>query len=182
LEEATRLADVMIDEFWDKENGGFYFTSHDHEELIIRNKDLTDNATPSGNSVAADVFLRLSKIVSDEKYSRYATKILGIAAKQAIRYPQGFGRALSAMEFSITPTKEIVIFDDDNGRLLETVYEQFLPNKVVINQMSSGREINLPLTEGRTAIDGSSTAYVCEDMVCQRPVTDAKELRQLLST
>ena len=93
LLEANRLADIMIDEFWDKENGGFYFTSHDHESLIIRNKDFTDNATPSGNSVAADVLLKLSKITGEESYERYATKVLAVSAKQARRYPQGFGRA-----------------------------------------------------------------------------------------
>jgi len=179
LTEAVRLAEVMVDEFWDKESGGFYFTSHDHEELIVRNKDFTDNATPSGNSAAADVLIRLSKIVSDEKYSRYATKILGIAAKQATRYPQGFGRALSTMEFAIGATKEIVIFGDDDRRMLKTVYDQYVPNKVVITAENGG-DTNLSLVEGRAAIDGRATAYVCENNVCQRPVTDVEELRQLL--
>jgi len=67
LAEAKRLADLMITEFWDQENGGFFFTSNDHEELIVRNKDFFDNATPSGNSVAADVLLRLTKLTAEEK-------------------------------------------------------------------------------------------------------------------
>jgi uncharacterized protein YyaL (SSP411 family) len=182
LREARRLADIMIDEFWDKENGGFYFTSHDHESLIVRNKDFTDNATPSGNSAAADVLLKLSKITSDEKYSRFATKILAIAAKQAARYPQGFGRALSAMEFAIAPTKEIVIFGDDERRLLTTAYTRYLPNKVVVSGNTDDVEsTNIPLLQGRASIDCQPTAYVCEEMVCKRPVTSEIELSEILS-
>jgi uncharacterized protein YyaL (SSP411 family) len=182
LNEAKRLTDIMIAEFWDKENGGFYFTSHDHESLIVRNKDFTDNATPSGNSVAADVLLMIARITSDESYERYATRILSIAAKQARRYPQGFGRALSAMEFTFAPVKEIVIFEDKNKALANTVNELYLPNKIMINVTSDhSKAAGLPLVEGRSSIDGMPTAYVCEDMVCQRPVTEAEELRKMLS-
>jgi uncharacterized protein YyaL (SSP411 family) len=182
LNESKRLTDVMIDEFWDKENGGFFFTSHDHESLIVRNKDLTDNATPSGNSAASDVLLKLSKIISDESYERFATKILSISAKQAERYPQGFGRALSVMEFSIAPTKEIVIVADDEGKLMANVYDQYLPNKVVVNgRTQGGHSQSLPLLDGRTAIDGKPTVYVCEEMVCQKPVTEEAELKEILS-
>jgi uncharacterized protein YyaL (SSP411 family) len=181
LDEARRLSDEMIDRFWDKEDGGFYFTADDHESLIVRNKDFTDNATPSGNSAAADVLLKLSKIIGDESYSRYATKILGIAAKQARRYPQGFGRALSAMEFAIGPVKEIVIFDDADHGMTRAVYERYLPNKVVVNGVSpASGVVDLPLLEGRSALDGKPTAYVCEEMVCQRPVTDVSDLEEML--
>ena len=180
LLEARRLSDIMIDEFWDKEYGGFFFTSHDHEALIIRNKDFTDNATPSGNSVAADVLLKLSKITGDESYERYATKILAVSAKQARRYPQGFGRALSAIEFALSPTKEIVIFADNNGELLSAVYGEYLPNKVIVSAETGGQQTNIPLLEGRSAIDEQPTVYVCENMVCQRPVTDVAELVDML--
>ena len=178
LNEARSLADTMIERFWDKENGGFFFTSHDHEQLIVRNKDITDNATPSGNSVAADVLLKLSKVTGDESYERYATKVLAIAAGQAKRYPQGFGRALSVMEFASVPTKEIVLIND-HGELSTEVWKVYLPNKVVVS--GTGDDDNgLALLAGRTAIDGKPTAYVCENMVCTRPVTVASELAQLL--
>ena len=180
LLEARRLADIMIDEFWDKENGGFYFTSHDHESLIIRNKDFTDNATPSGNSVAADVLLKLSKITGEKSYERYATKVLAVSAKQARRYPQGFGRALSAMEFSLNPTKEIVLIADNDRELVSAVYDEYLPNKVVVSRQNNGQQPNIPLLEGRTAIDGQPTVYVCENMICQRPLTNVEELRNIL--
>jgi uncharacterized protein YyaL (SSP411 family) len=180
LLEVRRLVDIMIDEFWDKENGGFYFTSHDHESMIIRNKDFTDNATPSGNSVAADVLLKLSKITGEGSYERYATKVLAVSAKQARRYPQGFGRALSGMEFAVSPIKEIVIFADDDGDLLSAIYDEYLPNKVVVSGETDGQKTKIPLLEGRSAIDGQPTVHVCENMICQRPVTDVAELRDIL--
>ncbi len=108
LIEAKRLADLMIIEFWDQENGGFFFTSNDHEELIVRNKDFYDNATPSGNSVGADVLLRLAKLTGEDKYERFAVTVLKLAASQIRRHPQGFGRALSALEFYLGDTKEVV--------------------------------------------------------------------------
>jgi uncharacterized protein YyaL (SSP411 family) len=177
LNEARTLADRMIDEFWDKENGGFYFTSHDHESLIVRNKDFTDNATPSGNSVAADVFLKLAKLTGDENYERYATKVLIIAAGQAKRFPQGFGRALAAMEFAIAPTREIVLVGDEERELSRVVWDSYLPNKVVVPMNAGSTESDLPLLEGKTALDGNPTAYICENFVCDRPVVNVDELR-----
>ena len=177
LAEARALADAMIDRFWDKEDGGFYFTADDHEELIVRNKDFTDNATPSGNSVAADVMLKLVKITGEESYERHATKVLTIAAGPARRYPQGFGRALAAMEFALMSTREIVLVDDNAGSLAREVWSRFIPNKVVLQTDADHRiETDLPLLEGRSPIDGKATAYVCENFVCNRPVTDPAAL------
>ena len=183
LTEARRLVDTMIEKFWDKENGGFYFTSHDHESLIVRNKDFTDNATPSGNSAAADVLLRLSMMTGDESYFRYATKILGISASQARRYPQGFGRALSVMEFTLSPTTEIVILGDDGRDLITEVFVNYLPDKVVLSvEAGCDGPLDIPLLEGRNTVDGKPTAYVCENMVCERPVTDREGLRSVLTS
>jgi uncharacterized protein YyaL (SSP411 family) len=182
LDEARALADTMIQQFWDEENGGFYFTSNDHEELIVRNKDVTDNATPSGNSVAADVLLKLSKITGQDSYERYATKVLSIAAAQAGRYPQGFGRALSAMEFALQPTKEIVLIGDLEGTLAREVWDTYLPFKVVVSTESPQSTAAIPLLQERGLVDSRPTAYVCENMVCQRPVTEAEDLRKLLSS
>ena len=178
---AKSLADTMIDKFWDKENGGFYFTGNDHEQLIVRSKDFTDNASPSGNSTAADVLLKLSRITGDDSYERFATKVLTISAAQARRYPQGFGRALAAMEFTFLPTREIVLVADKNGELAAEVWQRYMPNNVVIESdgdAAVGSQV--PLLEGRVAIDGGPTAYVCENFVCRQPVTNAADLAQQL--
>jgi uncharacterized protein YyaL (SSP411 family) len=181
LLEAKQLADTMITEFWDEENGGFFFTSNDHEELIVRNKDFYDNATPAGNSVAADVLLKLAKLFGEEKYERFAAMVLRLVAPQVSRHPQGFGRALSAIEFYLSPVKEVVIIGEKGNELEREIFEEFLPNKVVVISSDEENDLRtLPLLVDRKIIDGKATAYVCENFVCQRPVTSVKELREQL--
>jgi len=178
LSESRRLADLMITEFWDDETGGFYFTSKDHEELIVRNKDFYDNATPSGNSVAADVLLRLAKYYGDERYERFATMVLRLVASQARRYSQGFGRALAVAEFNVSATREVVVIGEKGNDLERVVLSQFLPD--VTAAVAGGASSELPLLEGRSMLDGKPTAYVCENFVCRRPVTTEVELIEQL--
>ncbi|HRI04294.1 MAG TPA: thioredoxin domain-containing protein [Pyrinomonadaceae bacterium] len=182
LSEARRLADLMITEFWDEDNGGFFFTSNDHEELVVRNKDFYDNATPSGNSVAADVLLRLAKLTGDDKYERFAVTVLRLAASQIRRHPQGFGRALSALEFHIGKTKEIVVIRAKGNELEQDILRRYLPDAVIA--LSSDPETDaavVPLVKDRGLVDGKTAVFVCEDFVCQRPVTEAEELEAVLA-
>ncbi len=181
LLEAKRLADIMITEFWDEENGGFFFTSNDHEELIVRNKDFYDNAAPAGNSVVADVLLKLAKLFGEEKYERFAAAVLRLVAPQISRHPQGFGRALSAMEFFLAPVKEIVIIGEKGNELARQVFDEFLPNKVVVLSVEPENDAQLlPLLRDRKMIDGKATAYVCQDFVCRQPVISVEDLREQL--
>ena len=180
LETARRLADTMITEFWDADAGGFFFTSSDHEELIIRSKDLFDNATPSGNSAAADVLLRLGKYFADEPYERFASTALRAAAGQLRRYPQGFGRALSAAEFAVAPVKEIVILGERGNELEMEISREYRPFKITAFAEGDAGPGTIPLLEGRSMVKEKPTAYVCENFVCLRPVIDAEALRGLL--
>ena len=176
LTEAKRLADLMITEFWDAESGGFFFTSNDHEQLVVRNKDLYDNATPSGNSVAADVLLKLAKLTGEDKYERFAVTVLRLTASQIRRHPQGFGRALSALEFHLEQTMEIVVVGEEGNELERIALGGYHPDAVVV--LGRGDDDHgLPLLADRTAIDGEPTAYICRDNVCQRPVTTGAELK-----
>lgn len=180
LREAKRLADMLITEFWDEESGGFFFTANNHEELIVRKKDFFDNATPSGNSVAADVLLKLAKLTGEEKYERFAVTVLRLVTPQVRRYPNGFGRVLSTLEFYFNPTKEIVILGDSD-ELKKEIWREFLPNKVVVlaENADANAEI-IPLLRERSLIDGKPTAFVCENFACQKPVTTAEDLREQL--
>ncbi len=168
----------MITEFWDEENGGFFFTSNDHEELIVRNKDFYDNATPAGNSVAADVLLKLAKFFGEEKYERFAATVLRLVAPQISRHPQGFGRALSAIEFYLSTVKEVVVVGPKGNELEREVWAEFRPNVVVA--LAEGPNADLPLLKDRTSAEGKPAAYVCENFVCQRPVTQVDGLRKHL--
>lgn len=179
LSKAKELAELMITEFWDADDGGFFFTSNDHEELIVRNKDLFDNATPSGNSVAADVLLRLSKFYGDERFERFGLAALRVATLQIRRYPQGFGRALAAAEFDLADVKEVVIVGEPGNELECELWSHYLPAKVVV-PAGTQNDGTLPLLEGREIANGNTTAYVCENFVCQQPVIGPTELAGLL--
>ena len=177
LIEAKRLADLLITEFWDEESGGFFFTANNHEELLVRNKDFQDNATPSGNSVAADVLLKLAKLTGEEKYERFAVTVLRLVSPQIRRYPNGFGRALAALEFYLSATKEIVIFGEKGNELEREIWTDYLPNKIVVLAESDENAALIPLLENRKAIDGKPTAYVCENFVCEKPITNSSEFK-----
>ena len=178
--EALALADRMIDEFWDDEGGGFFFTGKSHESLIVRSKDYFDNATPSGNSVAAIVLLRLAILTNRERYRNLATAVLREVADQARRYPSGFGYALSAADFLLSTPKEVAIVGKDIAPLLAETWRRYLPNKVVAPSNSGDIE-GVVLLENRPLVDGVATAYVCENYTCQQPVTDALALREQLT-
>ncbi|MDQ3087438.1 MAG: thioredoxin domain-containing protein, partial [Acidobacteriota bacterium] len=172
LREAKRLADILITEFWDADGGAFFFTANNHEELIVRPKDFYDNATPSGNSAAADVLLKLAHLVGDEKYERFAVTVLRLVSPQIRRYPNAFGRVLSALEFYLNPTKEIVILGAKAGELEREVWRDYLPNKVVVLAENAEEHAELiPLLQARNMIDNKPTAFVCENFICQKPVT-----------
>ncbi|HSL55558.1 MAG TPA: thioredoxin domain-containing protein [Pyrinomonadaceae bacterium] len=183
LKEALALADRMIEEFWDNEGGGFFFTGKSHEELIVRSKDYFDNATPSGNSVAAMVLLRLATLTGRENYRNLATAVMREVGDQTRRYPSGFGYAHSAADFLLSTPKEVAIVGKDAADirpLLAETWRRYLPNKVV----AAGSEAAefTPLLENRPLVNGLATAYVCEHFTCKQPVTDTSALaEQLLS-
>jgi uncharacterized protein len=182
LEEARSLADAMLVEFWDAEDGGFFYTGQSGEKLIVRNKDFFDNATPSGNSVAAELLLRLSILVGDESYRRQATSVLRLVRDSVARYAAAFGYLLGAADFYLARVKEIVLIapreDDGAGALQRVVWSRYLPNKVLVSvREDDERAFELiPLLQERRAEGGRATAYVCENYTCLRPVTTPAEL------
>jgi uncharacterized protein YyaL (SSP411 family) len=186
LEEARRLTDVMTAEFWDTAEGGFFFTGNSHETLIVRSKDYFDNATPSGNSVAADVLLRLAIFFDDDGYRRKAVSLFRVLAGSLRRYGSAFGRALCALDFHLSKPLEIALIGsishDEGDRLTREVWRNYLPNKVVAQSDDSqgGQAETIPLLRGRIMIDGKPTAYVCQNYTCQQPVSAAAELASQL--
>jgi uncharacterized protein len=178
IREAESLADQMIQLFWDASGGGFYFTSEDHESLIHRPKDLSDNAIPSGNSVAAGAFVKLWKLTGNSRWSRYAETILESVAARMSEYPSAFPHMLCALDFFLGSVKEIAIIgdprDDDTRNLLHEVFQRYWPNKV----LACGAQGGLFLLENKPQIEGAATAYVCENFTCSLPVTSPADLHK----
>ena len=186
LRETLAITERMIDEFWDEGDGGFFFTGRSGEALIIRNKDFFDNATPSGNSVAAELLLRLSALTANETYSRKAVTIMRLMRDALARHPSAFGRLLAALDFYLSTPKEIAVVgdagDEDFSRLTAEVWRRYLPNKIVALASDADEEARglVPLLRERGKVEGRATAYVCENYTCQRPVNDSSELASQL--
>jgi uncharacterized protein YyaL (SSP411 family) len=181
LKSSIDLADKMIDQFWDEEQGAFFFTGTSHEQLIVRSKDFLDNATPSGNSVAALALLKLSSLTGNDDYRRRATTVLRLIADQVRRYPSAFGWALCAFDYYLSSPKEIAIVGgaEDGGMndLLRVLWRTYLPNRVIAcatNAADQAAEL-IPFLRGR--VDASQpTAFLCYGGSCQIPATQPSDL------
>ncbi|HJX32717.1 MAG TPA: thioredoxin domain-containing protein, partial [Solirubrobacterales bacterium] len=178
LDQAQALADTTIARFGDPERGGFYSTSDDHEALIARRKEIGDHPIPSGNSSAAMGLLRLSALTGDRAYEQQAEGVLRLFAKPAAQHPEAFAHLLRALDFHLSPTKEVALVGDDLAPLTKVVRSAYRPHLV----LAGGPENTTTpaLLQGRTTIEGQPTAYVCEHFACQAPVTDPEALDELL--
>ncbi len=183
LAEAVRLTKIMQSQFEDEARGGFYQTGLDHEQLVVRRKDFIDNAIPSGNSMAAELLLRLAKLTGNETYRSEAARIFQIMGAAMAQQPTGFGRMLTALDDLLGPSQEVAVVgsleDPRTQELLEEVRRHYLPHTVLALKEPDS-ENPLPLLEGRGLVDGEPAAYVCENYACRLPVTGVAELRQLL--
>ena len=186
LREAASLADAILGLFWEEAEGAFYDTAADHEELVTRPRDVYDNATPSGNSVAVDVLLKLSVLLEREDYRERAGAVLDNLSGGMVQVPGAFGRLLSALDFYLSTPYEVAIIGEreapDTKMLLETVYSSYLPNKVVAGRSENDEEATqlVPLLANRPMRGGRPTAYVCVNYACQSPTTDPAELARQL--
>jgi uncharacterized protein YyaL (SSP411 family) len=166
LDAAIRIADRMADQFWDAD-GGFYFTGKDHESLLTRTKDFFDNATPSGNSVGADVLLRMAAVTNRQDYRRKAEEIFLTAAGLLKQYASGFGRMLGALDFYIGPSKEIALIGSPQP-FVSVLRNHYMPRAVI----AAGTDERIALLRDRPKVNGQPTAYICENFTCKQPVTD----------
>jgi uncharacterized protein YyaL (SSP411 family) len=180
---AQELAEEMIDLFNDP-NSGFFDTSKEGEELLLRPKDLQDNATPSGNALACEALLKLAAFTDNGRYRDLAEKSLRLIAHHALRYPTSFGRWLSAADFALANVKQVAVMYDselDEARaLLQTVQESYRPNMVVAASTHPSPENAPALLMNRPLKDDKPTVYVCEGFVCKMPVNTISDLQGLL--
>jgi uncharacterized protein YyaL (SSP411 family) len=185
LEHAVKLAEIMLDEFWDETGGGFFYTGRFHEQLIARSKPIFDGSIPSGNAVATQVLLRLYYYMGREHYLQRAEKVLRAYYSAMENQPFGFAHMLGAMDFYLAKPKEIVLVgekkDPGTRDLLAKIHSLYLPNMTLqladpndpLDKISS-------LLAGKKPVDNKPTVYVCHNFTCSRPVVDLEELKPLL--
>jgi uncharacterized protein len=185
---ARELADELVRLFHDGTRGGFFQTGSDADALVVRPKELYDNAVPSGNSAAAETLQRLSLLTGESGYERVAEGAMRLVRDAMMEAPTGFGTALCALDLHLGPAREVAIVggtDDDRTRALvrEVTAERYLPNAVlaVASPDDAASLDTVGLLAGRVAVDGRPTAYVCERFACKLPATTPESLATQLT-
>jgi uncharacterized protein YyaL (SSP411 family) len=189
LAAALALNRDLLAHFWDRDGGGgFFFSPDDGEALLLRQKEPSEGALPSGNSVAMHNLLRIARMTGDADCEQKAAQIGQAFASMVMQHPSAATHLLSALDFAIGPSAEVVICGSlrqaETGKFLKKLREHFLPNKVVLLRPPDEENRNLsaiaPFTEHMSTINGTPAAYVCRDFACASPTTDAGEMLRLL--
>jgi len=157
---------------------GLYDTADDAESLVVRPQEVQDNATPSGNAMAAKVLLALARLSGEADYTDLARSSLAAMQDLPGQHPQAFGQWLVALDAALATPVEVAIIGDpgaaDTRPLLDVAREGYHPHRLV----AAGIGDTLPLLAQREQMAGQPTAYVCKNHVCQPPVTEASALKK----
>jgi uncharacterized protein YyaL (SSP411 family) len=178
---AAALQSVVERDFRDKEGGYFYSTASD---LIVRRKDYFDGAVPSGNSVTLGNLLRLGDFYFSADYYERARELLAAMAPMLSSYPHGFPKALEALNYRLSGSKQVAVIGGNNRSAAEEFIRwrggTLLPPHVFGAALSPKSDAP-PLVHGKTAADGKSAVYLCEHFACRAPITDLEEAKRRLA-
>ncbi len=182
LSQAQALTRVVLDHFADKENGGFFFTSDDHEALITRSKPLFDGSTPSGNSRMCLALLRLHAYLGEERLLKEAERILALAGSAMHEQPMALSHMLEAADLYVGGADEIVLIgereDGELARWLGWIGKRYLPNRAIFlaDPGSSAQRFMPEQAVGKAQVNGQLTAYLCRRRACSPPQTTIEGL------
>jgi len=179
LDRARQIADAVIEWFWDDQVGAFFDTAKDAEQLITRPRDFTDNAIPSGTSLAVELLLHLAELQQDVEYRRRAEFVLETLAEPMVRYPTAFGHLLGCADLEVNGAVEVALVGDTASAgfkaLEQAVARKYVPSLVLAGG-KPGNSGRVKLLDDRPLVTGKPTAYVCRGYTCDRPVTEPDAL------
>jgi hypothetical protein len=181
---AINLADNIDERYWNEGTRSFYDTDKNEQGLLIRPRNMYDNALPSGSSAAAMVLLYLSRLADNSRYEYIALLAMGQALPLIAQYALGFGHWLCAIDFYISEPKEVVLagaLDDAAARSFANIIAGcYLPNVIQARVDHQKAFLDIPLLKDRAMIDDRPTVYICEKYTCKAPVTNSSELESSL--
>ncbi|MEG3224919.1 MAG: thioredoxin domain-containing protein [Methanobacteriales archaeon Met13] len=185
LELAINLNQELLDNFLDKKEGGFYFTSEDGPDILVRKKEAYDTAIPSGNSVAYLNILRLTTILEDQELNKTAWGVEKAFATLIEKSPSGFTMFLAAVDLRLGPCLEVVISGDKDQpltkKMIGALRENYLPNvTLLVNWSDDWLMEKVESLREKKMVDGKTTGYVCSNGTCYAPVKDAKSLLDIV--
>ena len=173
LSQAHTLADQVMEFFWDEDEGVFFDTPKDGETLVLRPRDAMDNATPSGNSLAAELLFRASVHFGEDGFRRAAVRSIARETEAMKQFPNAFGRLLSVLSGILSPPVEVALLGDPGDPVLRSMlaatHGPYIPTRVVSGEGPSTVP-PLPLQEGKTRMGKMATAYVCRNFACTAPL------------
>jgi uncharacterized protein YyaL (SSP411 family) len=190
LETALLLNKQLLDHFWDKKDGGFYFTPDDGEELLVRQKEAHDGAAPSGNSVSMLNLLRLARITGNTELESMSAALGKMFSAQVAQFPPAYTHLLIALDFALGPSYEVVIVGDlkkqDTNDMVGALRTIFVPSKVVLfrpaDETLPDIEKIAPFLKTQSSIGGKATVYVCSNYSCQSPTNSIDKMIALLKS
>jgi uncharacterized protein YyaL (SSP411 family) len=189
LQRAVDLTEMLMKHFWDEQRGGFYLTPDDADVTLVRDREIYDGALPSGNSVACLNLIRLAHMTGETQYEQKAAQLMRSFASAVSRAPSACTQLMSALDFAIGPSCEVILVGDPNKadtiRMIEALRSMFAPRKVMLLHSSLGQRKGTryldAFTQGLTSKEGKATAYVCCNRVCNPPTTDPDKMIELIS-
>jgi uncharacterized protein len=188
LQKALDLNQTLVLDFWDAKNGGFYFTSEHHEQLLVRQKEVYDGAMPSGNSVAFCNLLTLAHLTGNEHLNHMAYQLVKAVSPMIEQNPSAYAYFLTGVDLMVGPTYEVIIVGhrnkEDTKRMFHALHKHYLPRKFVIFRSSEKKDqdidriiqFDLPYEK----ITENATAYVCKDYICMQPTADVQKMLQIV--
>ncbi len=184
IHEAVALSERIVEDFEDREHGGFFTTANDHETLILRGREGADGATPSGNAVAAWVLARLSYHFDREDFRTTATNAVRSYGQHIGQVPRGFPKSLMVVDLLLRGPIELALVGGTDikayTQLHTAVNSCFLPYRIIAHHQDAEEETFHPLLVGKTPINGQAALYICKNFACQAPITDPKAILSAL--
>ncbi|MBC5637667.1 thioredoxin domain-containing protein [Ornithinibacillus sp. BX22] len=176
LSKGKHQLDVMIDLFWDKQDGGFFFSGKNNEQLISNDKEIYDGATPSGNSVAALMLVQMGSLTGETSYLDRVAEMSSTFYEDITRQPSAGVFFLQSVLLTENPSKEVVVLgesDSSRAKLLQLLHDRFIPEiaLLVANEPEQFRNI-APFAAEYKTLNGQTTVYVCENFACQQPTNN----------
>lgn len=186
LSEAVQLQETMNEHFWDTESGGFFFTADDSEQLLVRQKEVQDGAVPSGNSIGLLNLVRLARSTGETDFESKAAQMAKALASEVARMPSQNTMFLTALDFLLGPSYEIIIAGDpefqDTINMLKALRTEFVPNKIIHLKATNDSDLQklASFTKDIQPVDKRATAYICRNFACSTPTTDLNQLRAIM--
>ncbi len=183
LQRAKHLGNYLIEHFWDSEHNTFFMTADNHEKLIIRPKNNYDLSLPSGNSVAANLLLKLYHLTQDKKFLEISTKIMENQAQMAAENPFGFGNLLNTIFMYLEKPREITVLNLKNEKIIESLTKKFLPEAILVTVKNEDQLNDLskfPFFEGKQFPNDKTTVFVCKDFSCSLPLESIPDIQAQL--